>query len=63
MPFALHIRKWLFFLGLAAIMLSVILDGSFASDAVELSEPSLLALMGVGGAVALLISLFRGPRK
>jgi hypothetical protein len=64
MLLAPQIRLWLFFGGLTAIMLSFILDGTFATDvAVPVPEPNILALMGVGGAVAVLLSLFRGPRK
>jgi hypothetical protein len=64
MLLTLQFRKWLFLVGLAAILLSLVLDGTFATDApVEVPEPNILALMGIGGAVAVLLSLFRGPRK
>ena len=60
----LQFRKWLLLVGLAAILLSLVLDGTFATDPpVEVPEPNILALMGIGGAVAVLLSLFRGPRK
>lgn len=58
-----HIRKWLFSIGVMAIMFSVILDAGFATDPVDVPEPNILALMGIGGAVAVLLSIFRGPRK
>jgi hypothetical protein len=60
---ALQFRKWLLLAGLAAILLSLVLDGTYATDVVAVPEPNILALMGVGGAVAVLLSLFRGPRK
>jgi hypothetical protein len=51
-------------LGLAAIVMSVVLDGTFATDGITpVPEPNILALMGIGGAVAILASIFRGPRK
>jgi hypothetical protein len=59
----LHARRWLFFIGLSAILLSVVLDSTFATDVVPVPEPNVLALMGVGGAAAVLISLFKRPRK
>jgi hypothetical protein len=58
-----HARKLLFFIGISVIMLSVVLDSTFATDPVEVPEPNILALMGVGGAAVLLISLFKRPRK
>lgn len=58
-----HLRKWLFFIGLTAILLSVMLDSSFATDETSVPEPNMLALMGIGGAVAVLMSFFRGPRS
>lgn len=60
-----HIRKWIFFTGLSAIMLSVVLDSTFARDGLPTAvpEPNILALMGIGGAVAVLLSLFKRPRK
>ena len=64
MLLALQFRKWLLLAGLAAILLSLVLDGTYATDViVEVPEPNILALMGIGGAVAVLLSLFRGPRK
>ena len=64
MLLALQFRKWLLLAGLAAIILSLVLDGTFATDGpVPVPEPNILALMGIGGAVAVLLSLFRGPRK
>jgi PEP-CTERM motif len=59
-----HIRKGLFFVGLAAIMFSIVMDRTFATDGIAtVPEPSVLALLGISGAVAVLVSLFRGPRK
>ena len=65
MLLTLNIRKWLFFVGLTAIMLSFILDNNFATDFPPgtVPEPNILALLGIGGAVAMLVSLFRRPRK
>ena len=64
MLLALQFRKWLLLAGLATIILSLVLDGTFATDTtVPVPEPNILALMGIGGAVAVLLSLFRGRRK
>jgi len=64
MVFVPHARKWLFFIGLSAILLSILLDSTFATDPpVPVPEPNVLALMGVGGAAVVLLSLFRRPRK
>jgi hypothetical protein len=59
----LQLRKWLLLTGLTAILLSLVLDGTFATDPVEVPEPNILALVGIGGAVAVMLSIFRRPRK
>ena len=59
-----HFRKWLFFVGLLVIALSVVLDSTYATDpTIPVPEPNILALTGVGGVALVLVSLFRGPRK
>jgi branched-subunit amino acid transport protein len=59
-----HFRKWLFFVGFAAIMFSIVMDSTFATDGIAtVPEPSVLALVGISGAVAVLVSLLRRPRK
>lgn len=64
MVFVPHARKWLFFIGMSAIVLSVVLDTTFATDGTnQVPEPNILALMGVGGAAAVLLSLFKRTRK
>ena len=61
----LHFRKWLFMLGLAAIIMSVVLDGTFATNEspTPVPAPNILPLIVIGEAVAILASIFRGPRK
>jgi hypothetical protein len=59
-----HFRKWLFFVGFAAIMFSIVMDSTFATGGIAtVPEPSVLALVGRSGAVAVLVSLLRRPRK
>ena len=59
-----HSRKWLFFVGLFVIALSIVLDSTYATDGpVPVPEPNILALTGVGGVALVLVSLFRRPRK
>ena len=53
-------RKVLFFGGLIAITLSVVLDPQFATDlARPLPEPSALSLLALAGAMGVVVSLIR----
>ena len=65
MSIADHLRRVLLVSGLTSVMMSVLLDGQFATDAgtVPVPEPSslgLLAAVGVGGIV---VSLIRRRKK
>ena len=59
-----HFRRILFASGLTSIALSVGLDGHFATDnVVQVPMPSTLALLAVGGVVAVAASLIRRRKK
>ncbi len=63
MPISLNWRTTLFFLGLAAILAGLALDPNFAADSTAVPEPNTLALLGIGGAAAMVASFFRRRRK
>ena len=64
MTFSLSIRQSIFFIGLAMVSASVVMNGLFARDLViEVPEPGALALMGIGGAAMMVVSLVRKRKK
>jgi hypothetical protein len=64
MTFSLSLRQSIFFIGLAMISASVVMNGLFARDPViDVPEPGALALMGLGGAAMMVVSLVRKRKK
>ena len=60
-----RIRQMMFLAGLGFVSASLLLDGVFAQDPppVQVPDPDTLALMGLGGAVMIVMSLVRKRRK
>ena len=65
MGIVLPLRKALFLAGVTTIFLSILLKEVFPRDVdpTPVPEPDILALMGIGGAVAVLVSLLRRRDK
>jgi len=63
MPIADHLRKILFASGLTSVMMSVLLDGHFATDTVSVPGPTPLALLAIAGVGGIVASLIRRRKK
>jgi len=63
MSFADNARKLLVGAGLLAITLSLVLDRSFATDAVSVPEPATMTLLAVAGVAGLATGLIRRRKK
>ena len=63
MSIADHLRRVLFASGLTSVMMSVLLDGQFATDAVSVPEPTTLGLLATAGVGGIVVSLIRRRKK
>jgi hypothetical protein len=67
MSVAAHLRRVLFASGLTLIMMSILLDGQFATDAgtvpVPVPEPGSLGLLVAAGVGGIVVSLIRRRKK
>jgi hypothetical protein len=64
MSIADHLRMIVFSSGLTAVMMSVLLDGHFATDtALPVPGPTPLALLAIAGVAGIVGSLIRRRRK
>jgi hypothetical protein len=59
-----HLRRALFASGLTVVMMSILLDGQFASDvAIPVPEPSSFGLLATAGVGGIVVSLIRRRKK
>lgn len=63
MSIADHLRRVLFASGLTLVMMSILLDGQFATDVVAVPEPSSLGLLATAGVGGIVVSLIRRRKK
>jgi hypothetical protein len=63
MQLATSIRSTLFFGGLLAITLSIVLDRMFATDSSTIPEPATWSLLAIAGVVAVAGSIIRRRKK
>jgi hypothetical protein len=67
MSIADRLRRVLFASGLTSVMMSILLDGQFATDAgtvpVSVPEPGSLGLLAAAGLAGIVVSLIRRRKK
>jgi hypothetical protein len=63
MSMADNLRRILFACGLTSVMMSVLLDGQFATDVVRVPGPTPLALLAIAGVGGIVVSLIRRRKK
>jgi hypothetical protein len=63
MSIADHLRRVLLASGLTSVMMSILLDGQFATDVVAVPEPSSLGLLATAGVGGIVVSLIRRRKK
>jgi len=63
MSIADRLRRVLFASGLTSVMMSILLDGQFATDVVAVPEPSSLGLLATAGVGGIVVSLIRRRKK
>lgn len=63
MSIADRLRRVLFASGLTSVMMSILLDGQFATDVVAVPEPSSLGLLAAAGVGGIVVSLIRRRKK
>jgi hypothetical protein len=64
MQSALNARTLLFWFGITAIAMSILLDKFFATDTnIDVPEPSVVSLLAVGGVVGIAAAVIRRRKK